>query len=1117
MKRPKWSARALYIAVALALVIGLMPIGLAPMAVIADTDPSISISGPVAAVQGQQIQLVATTDPDIGDVDWYVEPDDTNIAFTGPVWDTNFEQLGTVTVRAVGSWHNGEIVRYATHDIEIGWGLEPYEDYNIIGSSARFDVPYAYQGLVDFWSFFPSFELGGGWDVIDGGDENDTFAVVQAWNQGELVIMVHLTEGGPLIAHKKWGKIYDTVLQWKDYEDQLQYGPGSSVLKWDNHSQDWIGSVTLCDHVYGQFVTNGRIVWEELADGAHLQWWVLHGDAPVHQLPESALASELIPAIRAMQAAWPSRHVGFESCGTKTLGDPLAQQPPVLTVDGEVCVELVACGPERVKIVLVAKYPYAGHYDQWHVFPQILSWEFTKPQLEKVPKVAWAGEKVVLEKNFGSYYAGADVLFALEGPVLGALVPLYGEDFDSFPLGAQQVWTEADSDGVARVIIESETPGEAHIKCSLYKERNEHNNSSGGGSGRMTQHGFVVYFLALEDVKLTNVQGERTDHDEGRFEYPDGSTNPWNPEHPDFPDTISDELNVSQDTLLRARVRGWFEHNVFNSGRPALTVLVDGHPYPIEIAPADRFVLPDDWHLLANGPTGYSRWAEMAPHWDIMTQPNDNIMAVDPLGPYIWRPDGVTVAQAPVIGPYSSLDDYTSSLRDPLDRKTIVPNAKLNWWDCPMPPAKIGFQIMDGPGFFKEADKADVYYTMVNDQILYTNPFYETMIPASPFIPWSIDNGGYDWNSYNPNYGPYPFWEFINTTPRSNKELTTGFVEIHNHPQHPTWVWVYSDNHGEAMVYLNGDWNLDLAVYSGADEGPHDIPTDTEVGTTTVEAIAKYPYLRDLGIAVSDPVDKTWEWGVDIRGNDRHQYWDGTWDDQAPPDPDLTRMVIQVREIDAGTGLSNYKMAFIWVADRDGMPVVGAEIEWTVATQSGTEATIPNFTGSPSIQDIGHPLRALSATNGFLTGTNGSTSHGRTRGVSYTRMPTDAEVYMWNKRYGIDVPRNHAVAAVMVYASVPPPIVNLSAVIHLPREGNISRHWVLDFLYADPKNPCPYVFPLGDLNQDRAVDHKDVLIIQRVIHGLETCPIIVAAADLTGDGKVNIRDIYMAISIWDPN
>ena len=114
----------------------------------------------------------------------------------------------------------------------------------------------------------------------------------------------------------------------------------------------------------------------------------------------------LVTLIDAMQAAYPSRLVGFGDCSVKYIETVSGDADMDGLVTGLTSVELVTCGEEAVKIVVVAKYPDRLHWSEWPVFPEIISWNFWTQELEKVPQVRWAGEKIVLEKQFGTNYVG---------------------------------------------------------------------------------------------------------------------------------------------------------------------------------------------------------------------------------------------------------------------------------------------------------------------------------------------------------------------------------------------------------------------------------------------------------------------------------------------------------------------------------------------------------------------------------------------------------------------------------------------------------------------------------------------------------------------------------------
>lgn len=319
-----------------------------------------------------------------------------------------------------------------------------------------------------------------------------------------------------------------------------------------------------------------------------------------------------------------------------------------------------------------------------------------------------------------------------------------------------------------------------------------------------------------------------------------------------------------------------------------------------------------------------------------------------------------------------------------------------------MPPAKIAFEIDDGPGFFKQVNKGHVYYHLLDldprppapDSILYTNPFYYEWIPASILIPPFVNNGGYDWNSWDESYGPYPFWAIFNQ-PRPDDD-----------PQHPTKVEVYSDNHGEAMLYLNGDWNLDLSPWQVPKPEPYnafDVPLGETVGCTDVVAIADYPYLRKHPVMVSNEVTKCWTWGKEI--------------------------VVHVQQMtDAeGTPVLDEKLVTVWVTDRDGFPAVGEEIKWM---SGGVEGII----------------------EAFLPDTHGEwLNPEQTVARSWTRLPTEDEVEKFEDAIHPGQTCHHAVAGVVIHNSL-----MTSIDLHIEffeREGVIIRDVVLDFGTFDPIDP----------------------------------------------------------------
>jgi len=397
--------------------------------------------------------------------------------------------------------------------------------------------------------------------------------------------------------------------------------------------------------------------------------------------------------------------------------------------------------------------------------------------------------------------------------------------------------------------------------------------------------------------------------------------------------------------------------------------------------------------------------------------------------------------------------------------QTVVPNGALDKWDAPMPPAKVIYKINSGPGFFKGANKADIYYTGSGASKKYTNPFYASNIPAHEAIPAFINNGGYDWSSFGnplPNYGPYGFWQIINqpsagapvasygpilATKNAQGQVINPGVPNADWAGHPTKVEVYSDNHGEAMVYLNGFWNLNLSAF--ITNGAYDVPPGAAVGTTAVQALADYPYLRKHEAMLSNTVSKTWTWGKQILGAEPAPYPDGS------NDPADTRMVIQTGTLTNlqgtypnETAMSDKKMAWVFVTNPDGFPAVGERVDWTVEQASGSGANIPDVTGI-GVSNYNDITRAIAVQHGFLAGTGGFTLNPqRTIGRSWTKCldpnnASDAAVMgLFLKFFPTLDPADYAAAAIEITSSVPV-MIDLQISIDEGILGTIRRHTIL--------------------------------------------------------------------------
>ena len=1088
MPKLNWRAKAVYLAIALALAIGTLT-GLA----------AATATTPVAAAQGGSSRLKCWIE-----VDRCSAPTNGLIVFSGGSnldsnlnkwkWHTDGADIqsgpsnGTGNVGSItlywGSsgeksvWlevKEGDLTANAYKEVMIGgFLLEPAIAHNVLGTLETFSLPGGVQGKVTGWVVEPQPQITV--SVVPGtGDPGDKSITVHCtaldtdYEGGAAYIYAYVdtNEDGNFDqiyqAEKKWGKIDDTILMPYVYDqsgDSVPATTTSSMIVWNENMKRWEGGFWMNEVVLGSYSVNitpeiPSGVIDLPADGAIVHWYLLDGSADVSTIPASGSFDAINSAINALPDA---KHVTFGGSGTNTTtisGDALSEGITGVSVD--------AVGEESVYIIAVATYPdqLLNDAQQYPVFPEIATWNFWTQQIEKVPQVRWVEEKIVLEKNWGTNYDGYLVHYAissgngtLESVDLNNTSAYQGLNLVN---NADSVWTEVGGNGVSRCILTSPDAGEVHVTAGLYQD----------GDRLINQHEFVVYFMKLYSVTLGNPASDpngvtRIDnpltldvvegHNSGLW---------WDPENvwDTSKDVTQETLNVSQDALLRARVKGYFYGNQMST-RPEKWIDLDptaetgGYDpqtdsYVTDLDPtndqdlylaAGYWVLPDDWARLA-GP----KWQQLRPHWDIMDQPSDNIMsdadggAMDKLGSYVyWGKDAITgadviefqVADWPVIGPYSSLDSYTPDTNNPLWRKTIVPNGELNWWDCPMPPIKVSFQISSSiinTGYFKEVDKGDVYYKLVNtdtgndpvgdvtyDGIAYTNPYYAEMVPASWLIPPFVNNMGYDWDSWDwtDGYGPYPFWDMINQTP--------GVTD--SDPQHPTSVWVYADNHGEAMVWLNGDWNLDTVGANAQDplwkhwtdaatggnftqQAGFQPGVPPVVGESTVVAIADYPYGRIDQAQVSNDVTKDWTWG--------EQKLIVAFEQPKLPDdpalPDHPR-----------------KLIVVWVSDRDGMPAV-----LPVSFQlTGPGAVI----------------------TGFLDGRNDVGPLYPTVGVTKSREPTAEEIAAyWDPLHAVVTPCNAYIAGAYIWGTSGS--AEVATTVTFP-EGNDGKAVQVSFITADMVDPA---------------------------------------------------------------
>jgi ADP-ribosylglycohydrolase len=120
-----------------------------------------------------------------------------------------------------------------------------------------------------------------------------------------------------------------------------------------------------------------------------------------------------------------------------------------------------------------------------------------------------------------------------------------------------------------------------------------------GGPGGATKVSFVIYYMKLNTVTTSLVTEVSKPTHNGSIAGPGASTadyavgNPWDASKDDADNTA--DWNVSTDLLIRFRVTGFFL-NANPSGRAR------DDTNPLNVLPADRWVMPTDWALLAGGP-----------------------------------------------------------------------------------------------------------------------------------------------------------------------------------------------------------------------------------------------------------------------------------------------------------------------------------------------------------------------------------------------------------------------------------------------------------------------------------------------------------------------------------
>ncbi|MCC7363155.1 MAG: hypothetical protein IT303_02190 [Dehalococcoidia bacterium] len=505
--------------------------------------------------------------------------------------------------------------------------------------------------------------------------------------------------------------------------------------------------------------------------------------------------------------------------------------------------------------------------------------------------LAWAGQRVILEHDWRLLFGGIatneyqglcpfaqsfNVQYVQSyGP--GTFIATPGAELTWDPFGSHQAMIAVIGDNtqvpeevpwdpqgacISRVLYESEDPGQVDVEAFVPEWP------------AAPKAAFVIFYMKFNAVTMaveTGVSKPTVNLTGGDW----APGNPWHAAAPGGPV----ERDLYLDVLVRGQVTGWFI-NENPSGRP------QDPSNPLNVLPANRWVLPDDWALLAGGPADPADGSDATgtgesfrPGYNLLFAPNNSLglECATPSGPCEEQPIGAppppSTLTGLIEGPYSTLDvpgPGSAALASGAFeiRETIVRDNDIDRWDAPMPPAMVSVSIR-GTGYIRQVRKEDVYYLGTPDAPgqTFTNLFYSANIPASPFIPAVVAGGGYLWDSFgndgpgDAGNGPHEFWVPVviganssgvgdaSLTPAEQSALD-GLRADNSDPTIARDLVVYSDNHGEFMVAANGRFRGD----------PGTCNATSAAGTGTVTAVADYPDFRGKHFPVgSNPAVINWK------------------------------------------------------------------------------------------------------------------------------------------------------------------------------------------------------------------------------------------------------------------
>ncbi|MDZ7727564.1 MAG: hypothetical protein U5Q44_04835 [Dehalococcoidia bacterium] len=197
---------------------------------------------------------------------------------------------------------------------------------------------------------------------------------------------------------------------------------------------------------------------------------------------------------------------------------------------------------------------------------------------------------------------------------------------------------------------------------------------------------------------------------------------------------------MSEDVLVRARVKGWFT-NSNPSGRDR------DESNPDNVLPADRWVMPDDWSRVIAGTSDPDVAYDRRPAYDYMFNPGSGIALGEPWGFSSNETGAFVTYDRPFVGPYSLVDvamrgvgvaPYLGQVGEdePDFRDTSLGDGQVDWWDAPMPvcrravrhPRQRLHQGSPQEGRLLRPARPTA-------RQVYPNPYYYSMIPGPPGHP----------------------------------------------------------------------------------------------------------------------------------------------------------------------------------------------------------------------------------------------------------------------------------------------------------------------------------------------------------------------------------------------